>query len=52
LPDGCVAIRFIMLTYCHVRSAFEANRALPSNKIQAFKIIFGFLILLKLKLKL
>ena len=33
LPDGCVAIRLKMLAYFRVRSAFEANRALPSNKI-------------------
>jgi hypothetical protein len=28
VPDGCVAIRFKMLTYCRVRSAFKPNRRL------------------------
>jgi hypothetical protein len=37
MPDGCVAIRFKMLTYLRVRSAFETNRALPSNIIWDFK---------------
>ncbi len=34
---GYVAIRFKMLTYSRVRSAFEANRAVPSNKIKDFE---------------
>ena len=33
--NGCVAIRFKMLTHLRVRSAFQPPRALPSNKIQA-----------------
>ena len=37
LLGDCVAIRFIMLTYSRVRSAFEPNRALSSSKICAFK---------------
>jgi hypothetical protein len=37
MPDGCVPIRFKMLTYLRVRSAFETNRALPSNIIWGFK---------------
>jgi hypothetical protein len=37
MPDGCVTIRFKMLTYLRVRSAFETNRALPSNIIWYFK---------------
>ena len=37
MPDGCVAIRFKMLTYLRVRCAFETNRALPSNMIWDFK---------------
>ena len=37
MPDGCVAIRFKMLTYLRVRSAFEPNRALPSDIIWGFK---------------
>jgi len=35
--DGCVATRFKMLTYSRVRSAFETDRALPSNIIWGFK---------------
>jgi len=30
-----------MLTYYRVRSAFEANKALPSEKIYTFKTSFG-----------
>jgi hypothetical protein len=33
LPDGCVTIRFKVLTYYRVRSSFESNPALPSDKI-------------------
>jgi hypothetical protein len=40
-PDGCVIIRFKMLAYYRVRSAFEANKALPSKKIYTFKTSFG-----------
>jgi hypothetical protein len=36
LDDG-VPIRFKMLAYYRVRSAFEPNRALSSSKIWAFK---------------
>ena len=32
-------IRFEMLTYYRVRSAFESNHALPSDKILAFETI-------------
>jgi hypothetical protein len=32
LPDGCVAIRSEIVRYYRIRSAFETNRALPSNK--------------------
>ena len=31
-----------MLTYLRVRSAFESNHALPSDKIKAFKVSFTF----------
>jgi hypothetical protein len=31
-----VTIRFKMLAYYRVRSAFESNRALPSNMIRTF----------------
>jgi hypothetical protein len=34
LLEGCVAIRFKMLTYKRVRTAFETDRALPSSKIE------------------
>jgi hypothetical protein len=37
MPDSCVAIRFKMLTYLRVRSAFETNRALLSNITRGFK---------------
>jgi hypothetical protein len=33
LPDGCGVIQFKLLTYYRVRSTFESNYALPSNKI-------------------
>jgi hypothetical protein len=41
LLESCVAIRFEMLTYYRVRSAFKTNRALLSNKIWAFNLFFN-----------
>jgi len=40
MSDGGVAIRFKMLTYLRVRSACEANRALPANMIWEFETVF------------
>ena len=40
LPDSCVTIRFKILTYYRVGSAFEANCVLLSNKIWQFQNSF------------
>jgi len=43
MSDGGVATRFKMLTYYRVRSAFEPDRALPSNIIWDFQTGFNYL---------
>jgi hypothetical protein len=37
MADGCVTIRFKMLTYYRVRSAFKPNCALPSAIREGFE---------------
>jgi len=36
-PGGCVVLRFEMLAYWRVRSAFKPQDALPSGVIQGFE---------------
>jgi len=43
MSAGGVAIYFKMLTYWRVRSAFEANRALPANMIWEFETVLSLI---------